>query len=269
MKRPLILTLLFFLLLIALIGCQKQDVFIKSNDELINSNNSKIIYHHLPENWYFTGDYSFRIGTVKGGGALLASDKDATFVKENKSLFADMDYQPWIRDDVILPDLCNDQVEIEIFLRKHGTCILEGQAKDEFIQWFQIYKNSETDFYDDAHTKLEGVISFENLDIQGLCYEIDFRIIQCDGAYIMVDNTNKTIVSFGQGSALYECVMRCLCRTQGDGSDKGTVLLSTFEKHDSILTCVKGTVLLTHALCQGDGSVDTFGSAWVSRVCQD
>ena len=196
--------------LIALIGCQKQDVFIKSSDELTNG---IITYHHLPDDWYFTGDYSFRIGAVKGGSALFAADKDAAIVREKKPLFADMDYQPWIRDDVMLPDLCSDQVKIEILLTKYGTYVLEGQEKDEFIHWFQMYQNGETTVYDVAHVKKRGLISFDSIYIKGLCYGLDFRMIQYDGAYIMVDNNNKAIASFGQESKLYEEMLK----TQGDG----------------------------------------------------
>ena len=205
MKKLIILTSVVVVSLIAFILRYKnQGSYIKSDDELTNG---VLTYHHLPENWQFGGNYSFRIGSVKGGGALFASDKDATIVRENKPLFADMEYRPWIRDDVILPDLCSDQVEIKIYLTNHGTLVLEGQAREEFIQWFQMYQNGETNVYDVAPenpVKMRGLISFDSIYIKGLSYVLDFRIIQCDGAYIMVDNFNKAIASFGQESKLYE-----------------------------------------------------------------
>ena len=208
MKRPLSKISLILVSLIALLGCQKQDLYVKGDDELTNG---IITYHHLPDHWYFTGDYSFRIGAVKGGNALFASDENATIVKERKPLFDDMDYAPWIRDDVMLPDLCSDQVEIRINLIEYGTYVLEGQEKDEFIHWFQMYQNGETEEYDLAHTKLRGVISFDSLENQLLCYQITINLIQNDDAYIIVDRANnKAIASFGHESKLYERVKGCL-----------------------------------------------------------
>ena len=228
MNRKRIVLIFFIVITMISTGCRKtipvdQPVFTQDGSTLTNGT---LHYVRLPKDWGFSSDYSYRIGTVKGGNALLASDENGTFVKERKEFLADMDFAPWVREDYVFPDVCGDDFIVEIYGRTHDLIILDGQAREEFIAWLRSYINSSNEQPETEYEKLSsfgipdidtlkyygGVAKLSSISMPGLYYDpfVDFLLV--DSKLYIVDKIgnppdNKYVVgSFDEDSAIYQVV---------------------------------------------------------------
>ncbi len=228
--------MLFFCIVLTIIstGCRKtipvdQPVFTQDGSTLTNGT---LHYVRLPEGWGFSCDYSYRIGTVKGGNALLASDENGTFVKERKEFLADMDFAPWVREDYVFPDVCGDDFIVEIYGRTHDLIILDGQAREEFIALLRSYINSSNEQPETEYEKLSsfgipdidtlkyhgGVAKLSSISMPGLYYDpfVDFLLV--DSKLYIVDKIgnppdNEYVVgSFDEDSAIYQVVKESMAK---------------------------------------------------------
>ena len=188
--------------------------------------NGTINYTRLPEGWHYGGEYLYRIGKVKGGRGLLSSDENGTIVKEMKPLLADMDYAPWIREDAVLPELCSEDMEVEVSVgnikSKNWVIMqLDRQARDEFITWLKYYSNNHNKLEFDKIGSLgiphlfnnpryrQGSVYLHSISTPGLYYDGDFRFIIVDRTLYMVstiDGEDYVIGSFDEGDAFYQAV---------------------------------------------------------------
>ena len=230
MNRKRIVLIFFIVITMISTGCRKtipvdQPVFTQDGSTLTNGT---LHYVRLPKDWGFSSDYSYRIGTVKGGNALLASDENGTFVKERKEFLADVDFAPWVREDYVFPDVCGDDFIVEIYGRTHDLIILDGQAREEFIALLRSYINSSNE---QPETEYEKLSSFGNPDIllntlkyvggeatlicismPGLAYNPDMKFLFIDDklhiAHRIGNQPNNTYVvgTFDEDSAIYQVV---------------------------------------------------------------
>ena len=181
-----------------------QVVFIKNNDTLTNGT---LNYKHLPEDWYFFGEYPYRIGRIKGGRALFASDENCSFVKENKPLLADMDYSPWMREDYVLPELDNTDLEVSVHIYKRtneGYVYLDGQAREDCVNWFDSYRNGKSTTAGAVDGKHIGSLKLYYSSIPGLSYVRYFGIYQKKDTVYIVDNNQNIIGIFNKETALFQ-----------------------------------------------------------------
>ena len=223
--------MLFFCIVLTIIstGCRKtipvdQPVFIQDESTL---SNGTLHYVRLPKGWYFRPkDYPYRIGTVKGGNALLASDENGTFVKERKEFLADMDFAPWVREDYVFPNLFGDDFIAKISGPTHDLIILDGQAREEFIAWLRSYINSSNEQPETEYEKLSsfgipdidtlkyhgGVAKLSSISMPGLYYDPFVGFLLVDSKLYIVDKIgnppdNKYVVgTFDEDSAIYQVV---------------------------------------------------------------
>lgn len=229
--------ILIFCIAITMIstGCRKtipvdQSVFIQDGSTL---SNGTLHYVRLPKDWGFSSDYSYRIGTVKGGNALLASDENGTFVKERKEFLADMDFAPWVREDYVFPDVCGDDFIVEIYGRTHDLIILDGQAREEFIAWLRSYINSSNEQPETEYEKLSsfgipdilnnlkyvvGGVAMNCISNPGLAYNPDFNLLLIDNKLYITDRIGNSydnmyvVGSFDEDSPIYQVVKESMLR---------------------------------------------------------
>ena len=218
MNTKRLIIVLVLIIFASMIGCHadnsagtfyNQEVFVYGDGKL---SNGTLTYIDFPQYWHYKGDYPYRFGKIKGGKTLYAADENGTIVKEKKPFLADMDYTPWIREDMVLPDLCGDKIAVMVNFMDNTSFSLEGKAKEEFIEWFRKYKTNEKKGFYSTSNKPIGNIVFESLEIPGLYYYCDFLIIQLSNSIVIVDNFDKKIASFGQNTEFYHDV--CLCQGQ-------------------------------------------------------
>ena len=234
MNRKRIVLIFFIVITMISTGCRKtipvdQPVFTQDGSTLTNGT---LHYVRLPEGWGFSCDYSYRIGTVKGGNALLASDENGTFVKERKKFLADMDFAPWVREDYVFPDVCGDDFIVEIYGRTHDLIILDGQAREEFIALLRSYINSSNEQPETEYEKLSsfgipdidtlkyhgGVAKLSSISMPGLYYDpfVDFLLV--DSKLYIVDKIGNppdntyVVGTFDEDSAIYQVVKESMAK---------------------------------------------------------
>lgn len=190
------LTVLF---LLCLFGCGDDGRIFVIQGESISD--GMVTYVRFPEKWYYSGRYSYRIGTVQKGNALLASDEEGTFVREKKPLLADMEYAPWVRSDYRFPTLY-DGMEIEIVkYRRQGTLILSEQAKSEFIEWAKKVESGEIRNTGKNYGQPFASVYYLFSSAPNLEYDPDFTLIYDNAAIVIVDSTGNVIGTFGPDTA--------------------------------------------------------------------
>ena len=230
MNRKRIVLIFFIVITMISTGCRKtipvdQPVFTQDGSTLTNGT---LHYVRLPKGWYYRPkDYPYRIGTVKGGNALLASDENGTFVKERKEFLADMDFAPWVREDYVFPDVCGDDFIVKIYGRTHDLIILDGQAREEFIAWLRSYINSSNEQPETEYEKLSsfgipdilntlkyvgGEAALNCISMPGLAYTPDMKFLFIDDKLHIAhrignppDNT-YVVGTFDEDSAIYQVV---------------------------------------------------------------
>ena len=90
------------------------------------------VYKRLPTGWEYHGEFKNLIGTVDSGNMLYASE-DGLFVREQRNLLQDMDYAPFMRGDLELPEVSPENCSVVIALKTGETLYLSAPAKEEFF----------------------------------------------------------------------------------------------------------------------------------------
>ncbi len=218
MKERTMIRIIAVIVLLVMMSCQTkqiitiagdQDVFVKSKDCLTNGS---LVYRHLPENWYYSGDYTYQIGKVKGGNALLSTDAVGTIVKEKKPLLADMDYAPWILETAQLPDLYGDDINVVVSIQNQGKFVLSEHAHQEFITWFQKYQDGMISKTNGISLKDKPYIAvrFACVSVAGLLYDCDLTIKTNANAVFVLDNNGAIIGTFDETTQVYREVTEAL-----------------------------------------------------------
>ena len=193
------LTVLF---LLCLFGCGDDGrVFVIKGNSM---SDGTVTYVRFPEKWYYFGKYSYRIGTVQEGNALLASDEEGTFVRERKPLLADMEYAPWVRSDFRFPvlDEESDEMDIEISIyRQWDSLILSEQAKSEFIEWARKVESGEIRNKGKNYGQSFASVYYSFPNIPNLRYDPKFYLIHGYAGIVVVDSSGNVIGNFGSDTA--------------------------------------------------------------------
>lgn len=92
----------------------------------------RTVYKPLPEGWEYAGEFSVLAGTVEEGNALYASE-DGLFVREKKNILQDMEYAPFVRSDVELPEISQETCSVTVFPNEGEPHTLSDTAKAEFF----------------------------------------------------------------------------------------------------------------------------------------
>lgn len=193
------LTVLF---LLCLFGCGDGGrVFVINGKSM---SDGTVTYVRLPEKWYYFGRYSYRIGTVQEGNALLASDEEGTLVRERKPLLADMEYAPWVRSDFRFPVLYEeyDEMDIEISIyRQWDSLILSEQAKSEFIEWARKVESGEIRNKGKNYGQSFASVYYSFPNIPNLGYDPKYHLIHGYSGIVVVDSSGNVIGTFGSDTA--------------------------------------------------------------------
>lgn len=154
MKKRVSVLCIVLLHLICFVNCQIKPltdtkalirVFTQEEDILTDG---IVTYTKLPDHWRYTGEYPLKIGRVNGGNSLYASDETGMIVKERKSVWADMEYSPWIREDIELPEIPSEDSTVIIKTKDRHSYTLYGSAREEFIRWYRCYLEETNDYSD-------------------------------------------------------------------------------------------------------------------------
>lgn len=200
------------LMLVASFGCRTvtytdalaaDRVFVDNGDTM--SDGFLSYRPHLPDNWSYHGDYSYQIGTVKDGNALLASDETGIVVKQRKPktpLFADMDYIPWIRSDVDLENLSEEDCDVVAEIAKSGECTLSEQAKAEFMNWYHTRRTVEEQIT--IRGKTVSKIYFAYPALHDLHFKREYLFEMGTDSVRIVDMGGHVLGTFHSDTALYQ-----------------------------------------------------------------
>lgn len=162
-----------------------------------------ITYQRLysENDWNYRGNYPYKIGTVKGGNALFASEETGIVVREQKNLLQDMEYRPWIRSDAVFPDPFGDDCHISVLLLHSTYVSLSDEAKAEVLVCRSSYLTS-SGIHGKTTDKPFGWLYFESNAIPGLYYDPDYTLVE-SGDRICIVNNYSIVGSFGPDTAFY------------------------------------------------------------------
>ncbi len=151
--------------------------------------------------WGYSGKYPYKIGSVKGGNVLLASDETGVVVQERKNFLQDMDYRPWIRSDTVFPDPFGEDCHMAASIFTVKDVSLSDEAKAEVLACRSSYLTS-SGIHGKTTDKPFGCLYFESNAIPGLYYDPDYTLVE-SGDRICIVNNYSIVGSFGPDTAFY------------------------------------------------------------------
>ena len=176
-RKPCIFFLLFILLLPCAMGCKaNQRVFTYQDGGMTDGT---VKYIAFPKSWYYYGDFPFKIGKVKNGNAVLASDENETVIKQRDDLFADMGYALFVREDVSFPDVYdrNNQVLLYDYGRSLDPLVLSETAKDELLTILESIEQSNPETITKVRYIKPSYIRLQNPQLKNMTYFFEPSIL--------------------------------------------------------------------------------------------
>lgn len=157
---------------------------------------------HLPDDWSYHGGYSYQIGTVNDGKALLASDETGIIVKQRKPIYADMDYISWVRSDVDLENMSEEECDVIVVIEKCGEFTLSEQAKAEFIKWYNTYRTAKD--YTTYHGKNRSKIYFAYPALHDLHFKGEYLFVMDTNSIRIVNIEGHVLGTFNSDTTLFQ-----------------------------------------------------------------
>ena len=205
------LMILCFVLIVAFGGCEVKQPIDEQADSRVfvikdgKMTDGELIYKRLPDNWVYRGKYPYKIGTMKDGNALYASDKNGTIVQEAKSWYQDMEYWPWVLDSVEFPPEPDETFKVCISPFKGKGFYLSEKAREEVITW---YLDGRKNSFGITHDHVFASVFFEMEEsVPGLYYDGNYWLVFKEERLMIVDNSDVIRGEFSPDTAFYQEVL--------------------------------------------------------------
>ncbi len=108
-------------------------IFVKTGDYVTDGT---LGYCRMPDGWRDSGRYPYLMGKMKGGNRVYAADPDGMLIRERKSWYQDMEYVPFVRDDVEIPARPDETCEVLICTHQGDSFYLTGDAREEAMAFY-------------------------------------------------------------------------------------------------------------------------------------